>query len=97
MGCENQSLATLVNPWTIAQTGNIGNCDLTQDDGIGGSPAMSIAIPDMNFNFDFTSIHFDGYPVPAVPVPPAIWLFGSGLIGFIGIARRKHAERERNL
>jgi len=27
--------------------------------------------------------------VPAVPVPAAVWLFGSGLIGLIGVARRK--------
>ena len=27
--------------------------------------------------------------VPAVPVPAAVWLFGSGLIGLVGIARRK--------
>ncbi len=27
--------------------------------------------------------------VPAIPVPAAVWLFGSGLIGLIGIARRK--------
>lgn len=27
--------------------------------------------------------------VDPVPVPPAVWLFGSGLIGLIGIARRK--------
>ena len=27
--------------------------------------------------------------IPAVPVPAAIWLFGSGLIGLIGVARRK--------
>lgn len=26
-----------------------------------------------------------------VPVPPAVWLFGSGLIGLIGIARRKRS------
>ena len=26
-----------------------------------------------------------------VPVPPALWLFGSGLLGLIGIARRKKA------
>jgi len=26
-----------------------------------------------------------------VPVPPAVWLFGSGLIGLVGIARRKKA------
>jgi len=26
---------------------------------------------------------------PAVPVPAAVWLFGSGLLGLVGIARRK--------
>ena len=25
----------------------------------------------------------------AVPVPPAVWLFGSGLLGLIGIAKKK--------
>ena len=29
--------------------------------------------------------------VRAVPIPPAIWLFGSGLLGLVGIARRKKA------
>ena len=28
--------------------------------------------------------------VSAVPVPAAVWLFGSGLIGLLGIAKRKH-------
>ena len=27
----------------------------------------------------------------AVPVPAAVWLFGSGLLGLIGVARRKKA------
>ena len=27
--------------------------------------------------------------ISAVPVPAAVWLFGSGLIGLIGVARRK--------
>jgi len=26
-----------------------------------------------------------------IPVPAAVWLFGSGLLGLIGIARRKAA------
>jgi len=34
--------------------------------------------------FNSASIH-----VNAVPVPAAAWLFGSGLIGLVGIARRK--------
>ena len=29
--------------------------------------------------------------VPAVPVPAAVWLFGSGLLGLAGVARRKKA------
>ena len=29
--------------------------------------------------------------VEAVPIPAAVWLFGSGLIGLIGVARRKKA------
>lgn len=29
--------------------------------------------------------------VGAVPIPPAIWLFGSGLLGLVGMTRRKKA------
>ena len=32
-----------------------------------------------------------GIDVNIVPVPPAVWLFGSGLLGLVGIARRKKA------
>ena len=27
----------------------------------------------------------------AIPIPPTVWLFGSGLLGLVGIARRKRA------
>ena len=43
----------------------------------------------------FTSIQDGGaamtgiVPVSAVPLPAAVWLFGAGLIGLFGIARRK--------
>jgi len=30
-------------------------------------------------------------PPSEVPIPPAVWLFGSGLLGMIGIARRKRS------
>jgi hypothetical protein len=36
-------------------------------------------------------VNFDNIVVSAVPVPAAFWLFGSGLIGLIGVARRKKA------
>jgi len=42
---------------------------------------------------DQPDIYFDitTAPVTTVPVPAAVWLFGSGLLGMIGIARRKKA------
>lgn len=30
--------------------------------------------------------------VGAVPIPAAVWLFGSGLLGLMGISRRKHSN-----
>jgi hypothetical protein len=39
-----------------------------------------------SFFWDNISITAD---VAAVPVPAAVWLFGSGLLGLIGVARRK--------
>jgi hypothetical protein len=40
-------------------------------------------------NVDLKYVRFENAIASAVPVPAAVWLFGSGLIGLIGIARRK--------
>lgn len=37
-----------------------------------------------------TNTSFSG-SITAVPIPAAVWLFGSGLLGLVGIARRKKA------
>jgi len=36
---------------------------------------------------------FDNFSITAstVPIPAAVWLFGSGLLGMIGVARKKVA------
>lgn len=60
------------------------------DDGIAGSPMVDGPFASINVNFDIgsgNSLYVDS--VSAVPVPAAVWLFGSGLIGLIGFARRK--------
>ena len=55
--------------------------------GIGGSPMPDGPFQGHNFNFDITSL-----TVTSVPVPAAVWLFGSGLLGLIGVARRKRSS-----
>ena len=39
---------------------------------------------------DYFTFAFEG-SVSAVPVPAAVWLFGSGFLGLVGVARRKKA------
>ena len=36
-----------------------------------------------------STVYLDNLVISAVPVPAAAWLFGSGLIGLVGFARRK--------
>ena len=43
----------------------------------------------MGDRFNFEAIPYTSFSVSAVPVPAAVWLFGSGLLGLIGVARRK--------
>lgn len=64
----------------------------------------SVFLPDLGLNRDYhihpSAVWFTpgatatyqvsmwGSPAP-VPVPAAVWLFGSGLVGLVGLARRK--------
>jgi hypothetical protein len=37
----------------------------------------------------FNGTTADDFPVSGVPVPAAVWLMGSGLLGLVGVARRR--------
>jgi hypothetical protein len=56
------------------------------------SNVTSIGIPTDAFDGPDT-IGIDNFRIESsvVPIPPAIWLFGSGLLGLVGVARRKKA------
>lgn len=41
------------------------------------------------WTFSTSSLNSYSLDITAVPVPAAVWLFGSGLLGLVGIARRK--------
>jgi len=55
------------------------------DDGISGVPMATTPFPSHHLNIDITQMTVTS----VVPIPAAAWLFGSGLLGLIGIARRK--------
>lgn len=38
------------------------------------------------------TLTFTGNPTSAVPLPAAVWLFGSGLMGLVGVSRRRKAS-----
>ena len=71
-------------------TGSIRNSNNT-----GGVNQSSGEVVNVDFGEEYiTNLTFDPSQLTisaAVPVPGAMWLFGSGLLGLVGIARRKKA------
>ncbi len=57
--------------------------------GIGGNPMIAGPFVGYNANFDITSMTVTS----VVPVPAAVWLLGSGLLGLVGVARRKRSNQ----
>jgi hypothetical protein len=97
VGVSNLSLMSGGN-WITDQTVDLIPWDAGTEEGTqfslnnsASNPHIPIATP--------VSSPFIGSPVigtlrfelVAVPIPAAVWLFGSGLVGLIGITRRKRA------
>ena len=74
----------VVNVWDVAGD-TYTSTDVVADqngvDGILGLKMIDGPFSNNSANFNFTAA--------AVPVPAAVWLFGSGLLGLVGVARRK--------
>jgi len=68
-----------------------GTLPLTNDT-IGGSPMGAGPFPGWNANFDITTAHVTSFDPGVIPVPAAVWLFGSGLLGLVGVARRRKSS-----
>lgn len=88
---ETQIGATMLFDWSNTITGIVEVWDTTPEgsfyptdwDGDGIPGGMLIQGPFTGASFTFQS---------AVPVPAAVWLFGSGLIGLLGVVRRRRQE-----
>jgi hypothetical protein len=77
---------------------NIGAISGLSSPSIGGTTISGAQASDLLAGLWYINIHTANYPggeirgqVNVVPVPAAVWLFGSGVLGLIGIARRKKA------
>jgi hypothetical protein len=68
-----------------------GTLDILE--GFGGIRGIATAGSGVPLGTEFTVALgeeiYQGIVTSAVPVPPSVWLFGSGLLGLVGIARRK--------
>ena len=69
-------------------------CNSVINDFLGGggcteNESVIIALQDGGFDPTKKGYKSDGLAVTSVPVPAAAWLFGSGLLGLVGVARRR--------
>ena len=71
----------------IIQAGGGSGCTLSE---VVYLNLLSSIGPDENHKH--TKISSAGYAVTSVPVPAAVWLLGSGLLGLIGVARRSNSK-----
>ena len=88
----------VINVWDVTGDGSAGTTYISIDvtgnrknlagvtsvigpNGTPGLPMIDGAFPGFSANFDMTAT--------AIPVPAAVWLFGSGLMGLVGVARRR--------
>jgi hypothetical protein len=61
------------------------------DDGLSGNPMVTPPFPAHRANFDITTMTITNITTSEIPVPAAAWLLGSGLVGLVGVARRRKA------
>lgn len=73
-------------------TYNAGFCPFVATGITFSGTAMSVSFAGVADQIVFDDVTFGSEtPGPVVPIPAAVWLFGSGLLGLVGVARRKKA------
>lgn len=89
------SMSLSTNDWFIFAVTNDGGATWVADTGASETTSGS-NIWLVSFGDSGTSLEVDvtregtiTTPATVVPVPAAVWLFGSGLLGLVGVARRR--------
>lgn len=76
---------------TLTMDETFGLASFTADLANGGRIEGGFMLLTGDIASDFTGDTLIAKASPVVPVPAAVWLFGSGLLGLVGVARRKKA------
>ena len=79
-------LSSVLNQARCCLAGTGGEGVLT-DISVAAGDQITLSLITTSTFGEFTGVDLN-IELAAVPAPPAIWLFGSGLIGLIGLARR---------
>ena len=83
------NVGSIPNSYSGEFWGFISDSSFTSVNLIGGGGTNQ-----QHYNLDdmvYSSVPFVPPVGPPIPIPAAVWLFGSGLLGLVGIARRKKA------
>ena len=78
-GSGSALVAAGAGSWTVVNFGNVGAAWQAFD----GTPYTE------KFNI---TVNGTAAPPAVIPIPAAVWLFGSGLLGLVGVARRKKLQ-----
>lgn len=76
--------------WDLVPTGTPGSFSWVSSD-IDGDDTPGLGMVDGPFPGFSANFNFEAPAPSAVPVPAAAWLLGSGLMGLVGVARRRKA------
>ena len=93
LGCTDLSTCRVVTPYAFTSSMNplvafLVNNSASGDAVFGGSGGFSLN-PDQDLVLLTNFTYANWSPVSAVPVPAAIWLFGTALLGLTGFRQRK--------
>lgn len=83
----NNAITLTTDSWYVLAVSNDGGSSWSGD----SFAACSSVSQSCTVSFDDGTILSVDSAVAVVPVPAAVWLFGSGLVGLIGFAKRKAA------
>ena len=100
-GLVNETAAHFHGPALPNQNAGVQvNIGITSNPAIGSATLSATQAADLLAGLWYINIHTSSFPageirgqveVSAVPIPATAWLFGSGLLGLVGFARRKKA------